>query len=381
LARIRLKYVNSFANPDRKNGAVRHYFRKRGMKDIPLPGVPGSEEFMAAYQMALAGMPGAAKLEIGARRTAPGTIDALAVSYYRCDAWLGLDEETRKTRRRVIEKFRERHGDKRVALLRREHVVKMLAEIEGQSARRTWFKASRPLLQHAVPTMLKDDPTFGIATPKLPKTKGHHPWTEGEIAQYRAHWPCGTQQRLVMEFAFETYSRRGEVVRLGPQHLYTGPDGQPWIRLARTHGSKDVDIPVSPELMASIAAMPKAHLTFIVTAYGKPRSKFGLGTDFAQWARAAGLPDHCRLHGLKKAGMSQGADAGMTTHELMNQSGHRTLAEVERYTQGADQKKLAASGMAKRLAAKRPAQSGNGDVTNTGAAMIQTPAKSLKIQG
>jgi hypothetical protein len=60
LARIRLKYVNSFANPDRKNGAVRHYFRKRGMKDIPLPGVPGSEEFMAAYQMALAGMPGAA---------------------------------------------------------------------------------------------------------------------------------------------------------------------------------------------------------------------------------------------------------------------------------------------------------------------------------
>ena len=33
MARIRLKYVNSFANPDRKNGAVRHYFRKRGLKD------------------------------------------------------------------------------------------------------------------------------------------------------------------------------------------------------------------------------------------------------------------------------------------------------------------------------------------------------------
>lgn len=378
MAQIRLRYVNSFANPDRKNGTVRHYFRKRGMKDIPLPGLPGSEEFMAAYTMALAGLPEADKPEIGAKRTEPGTVNALAVNYYRSEAWLALEEETRKTRRRVIERFRERHGSKRVALLRREHVMKMLAEIEGQSARRSWFKSIRPLLQHAVPTMLKDDPTSGIATPKLPKTKGHHPWTEGQVAQYRAHWPCGTQPRLVMEFAFESYSRRGEVVRLGPQHLYTGPDGEPWIRLARIHGSKDVDIPVSPDLMAAIDAMPKAHLTFIVTAYGRPRSKFGLGTDFAKWVRAAGLPDHCRLHGLKKAGMSQGADAGMTTHELMNQSGHRTLAEVERYTQGADQKKLAASGMAKRLAAKRLAQSGNAAVTNTEAVMIQTAAKSLK---
>jgi hypothetical protein len=228
LAQIRLRYVNSFANADRKNGAVRHYFRKRGMKDVPLPGVPGSEGFMAAYAMALAGLPDAEKPEIGTKRTVPGTIDALTVGYYRSDAWLhGLEEETRKTRRRVIERFRERHGSKRVALLRREHVMKMLAEIEGASARRSWFKAIRPLLQHAVPTMLRDDPTAGIAAPKLPKTKGHHSWTDAEIAAYRARWPCGTQQRLVFEFALETVSRRGEVVRLGPQHSRPGASASP----------------------------------------------------------------------------------------------------------------------------------------------------------
>ncbi len=374
MARIRLKYVNSFANPDRKNGAVRHYFRKRGMKDIPLPGVPGSEEFMAAYQMALAGMPDAARPEIGAKRTEPGTVDALAVSYYKSDGWQhGLDGETRKTRRRIIERFRERHGAKRVALLRREHVMKMLTEIEGASARRSWFKSIRPLLQHAVPTMLKDDPTFGIATPKLPRTKGHHSWFNTEIAAYRAFWPCGTQQRLVFEFALETVSRRGEVVRLGPQHVYTGSKGEPRIRIARIHGSDDVDIPITPELKAAIDAMPRAHLTFIVTAYGRPRSRFGLGTDFARWAREAGLPDHCRLHGLKKAGMARLADAGDTTHELMAVSGHKTLAEVERYTKGANKKTLADSGMAKRIG-----QNVNAVVTNTGAAVIQTLAKSLK---
>jgi len=37
----------------------RFYFRKPGMKDIPLPGVPGSEEFMQAYAMAFAALSGA----------------------------------------------------------------------------------------------------------------------------------------------------------------------------------------------------------------------------------------------------------------------------------------------------------------------------------
>ncbi len=49
MARIKLKYVNGFANRDRKGNRVRHYFRRRGQKAVPLPGLPGSDEFMAAY--------------------------------------------------------------------------------------------------------------------------------------------------------------------------------------------------------------------------------------------------------------------------------------------------------------------------------------------
>ena len=162
-----------------------------------------------------------------------------------------------KTRCRIIERFRAKHGDKRVALLRREHIEKMLAAIERPSAKRHWLKAIRGLLRSAVPTMRKDDPTEGIASIKLPKSNGHHTWTDDEIAQYRAHWPLGTQQRLVMEFALETASRRGEVVRLGPQHVRNGR-----IRIERTHGSEDVDIPMSPELQTACDAMPKiaSHL-------------------------------------------------------------------------------------------------------------------------
>jgi integrase len=221
--------------------------------------------------------------------------------------------------------------------------------------------------------MRKDDPTEGIASIKLPKTRGHHTWTDGEIEQYRAYWPYGTQQRLVMEFALETVSRRGEVVRLGPQHVRNGR-----IRIERTHGSEDVDIVISPELQAACDAMPKQHLTYIVTAYGKPRSKYGLGNDFAKWAREAGLPDRCRLHGLKKGGMRRRAERGYTTHELMALSGHKTLTEVQRYTDAADKRRLADSGAAKDAAAR--GQSENIDYTNTAAQLHKHAAKLLKTK-
>jgi hypothetical protein len=94
----------------------------------------------------------------------------------------------------------------------------MIAEIEKPIAKRHWLKAIRGLLRSAIPAMLNDDPTAGISI-KLPKSKGHRSWTDDEIEQYRAHWPLGTQQRLVMEFALKTTSRKGEVVRLGPQNL------------------------------------------------------------------------------------------------------------------------------------------------------------------
>src|SRR6516165_4070264 len=281
MAHIRLKYVNAFANNARKGGRVRYYFRRHGQRAIPLPGLPGSEEFMAAYAMALAAIPEYAQ-QIGAGRTSPGTINALAVDYYRSQQWQDLAADTRRKRGRIIEAFRARHGDKRVALLRQEHIQIMLAAIPKPSVKRDWFKAIRGLLRHAVPTMLSVDPTEGIAGIKLPKSKGHHTWTDDEIERYRAHWPLGTQQRLVMEFALETASRRGEVVRLGPQHIKNG-----WIRIERTHGSEDVDIEVSPELQAACDAMPKAHLTYIVTTQGKPRSKYGLGGDFAKCATEA----------------------------------------------------------------------------------------------
>jgi integrase len=360
------KFTQQFID---RHGRARFYYRRQGFKRVALPGLPWSPTFMAAYEAA-GGEP-EQRVEIGASRTLPGTVSALIVRYYKSDDWNSLAMETQKTRRRMIEKFRAEHGNKRVALLQHEHIVKMLAAITKPSAKRHWLKAIRGLLRSAIPSMRKDDPTREIGSIQMPKSKGHHTWTDDEIAQYRTYWPLGTQQRLVMEFALETASRRGEVVLLGPQHVKNG-----WIRIERTHGSKDVHIPMSPELQAACDAMPKAHLTYIVSAYGKPRSKYGLGNDFAKWATGAGLSARCRLHGLKKGSMRRLAEAGDTTHELMAISGHKTLSEVQRYTDAANQEKLAQSGMA-----KRQGRSVNVGLSNLGGRTVKPGSKLLKIKG
>jgi hypothetical protein len=125
-------------------------------------------------------------------------------------------------------------------------------------------------------------------------------------------------------------------------------------------------------------------LTFLhSTIDGKMRSKKALGNDFAGWVKAAGLPDKCRMHGLKKGGMRRGAEAKLTMHELMAKSGHKSLAMVQLYTDEANEKLLADSGAEKEREARenRPKldhgengrQNGNrSEVTNTADPNLQT---------
>jgi hypothetical protein len=187
VSRIRLRYVNAFANRNRKKQRMRYYFRRRGQKAIPLPGLPGSDEFMAAYAAALNMVP--EPVEVGASRTLPGTINALCVSYYRSIEWSQLNATTQAKRKRVIERFRERHGTKRVATLQPAHIEMMLNKIETAAARRYWWTQIKPLLKCSVPMFRKDDPTLDIARIRIKSKGGHHCWSDDEVAQYRAHWP------------------------------------------------------------------------------------------------------------------------------------------------------------------------------------------------
>ena len=73
---------------------------------------------MRQYAAALDGLK-AQSSNIGIGRTKPGTVNALAVAYYQSPDFRSLADSTKDHRRRIIDKFRAKHGDKPLNGLRR----------------------------------------------------------------------------------------------------------------------------------------------------------------------------------------------------------------------------------------------------------------------
>jgi integrase len=324
MTRLHLKYVQSYRGY--------HYFRRRGSPYIQLPGVVGSAEFMDAYQRALA----AAPIAIGAsKRSGPGSVSAAIAEYYGSQSFRSLTGGTPAHRRSILERFREQYGDRRLASLPPEFIIVLLDTLPPFVAR-NWLKALRHFMRWCqARKLLHTDPTLGIRI-KTPKSDGHHTWTADEISQFEAEHPIGSKARLALGLGLYTAQRRGDVVRMGRQHIR---NGELMVRQGKTGAV--LLIPVLPELAAIIDATPTGHLTFLVTTTGKGYGPNDFSEQFRRWCDGAGLPPECSFHGLRKAALTRLADAGKTVHQIAAVSGHKTLKEIERYTRAADQRRLA----------------------------------------
>jgi integrase len=329
MSKIKLQFVQGYRDV---RGKPRHYYRRNGRR-VPLPGLPGSAEFMSAYAAAHAG---SAPAEIGASRSGPGTIAALVAAYYNSAEFKHeIADNTRRTRRAVLERFREQYGTGGVATLRTEYVRAILAKIEAPHARRNLLKGIRALMGFAVAIgMRSDDPTLAIKV-KTPKSDGFKEWDESQIARFRAHHASGTRARLAFELLLNTGQRRSDVVRMGRQHVRGSA-----LHVRQGKTGAEVVIPIRPELRAAIDATPRDHLTFLTTGEGKPFSVDGFGHWFRTVCNEAGIPA-LAAHGLRKATCRRLAEAGCTEKEIASISGHTTLREVARYTAAASKTLLA----------------------------------------
>jgi hypothetical protein len=181
-----------------------------------LPGLPGSAEFMEAYQAALDDSP-ETKIEIGASRSVPGTVNATIVALYKHHAFTKNKPITQQTDRNILEAFRVKHGDKRIGLLEQRHIEAMIGEKAGKpSAQRNLLRVLRLLLDIAVKQHLRrDNPALGIKLGST-KTSGFRSWTEDELYRYKDFHPVGTKARLALALMLYTAQRRSDVVTLGP---------------------------------------------------------------------------------------------------------------------------------------------------------------------
>lgn len=300
-------------------------------------------------------------VEIGASRTVAGTVNAIVAEYLDCSPkatspFKTLAAETQRTRRNILENFRERHGSKRIfytdargkrdMLLTREHMQKIVNEkIATPFAQRNFLNTLRAMFTWALSEgRVSDDPTLGVKRRKV-KTTGYRTWSEAEIERFETRYPIGTKERLAFALLLYTGQRRSDVVKMGRQHIHKGVLT---VDQRKTAGGEQahLEIPVHPKLREIIDSTPSDHLTFLVTSFGKPYSGNGFGNSMREWCDAAGCSD-VSSHGLRKACARRLAEIGCTTHEIASITGQASLSEVERYTRAANRKRLAQSAMTK----------------------------------
>lgn len=335
MGKVRLKYVHQFV--DRRSGKARFYFRRRGFPRVPLPGLPGSAEFMAAYARALAlPMP-----QVG--RSKPGTIAALVALYLSSAKFLARPASTQSTYRNIVERFRNEHGNKPIADLERRHLEAMLAQkAKTPAAANHWLRLIKVLMAIAVKEGWRADNPAAHLERIQARSDGFHTWTEVEISQFEKFHPVGSREQLAFALLLFTAQRRSDVVHMGRKHVRGDV-----VDVRQQKTGKFVPVPLHAELARILAATPASITpTFLMTAYGQPFSAAGFGGWFRACCDAAGLPQECTAHGLRKAAARRLAEAGCSASVIAAILGHTSLREVEIYVRAAEQERLARIGMA-----------------------------------
>ena len=339
MTRIKLRYVNEFVDQD---GKVRRYFRRAGRRAIPLPGLPGSIEFMAAYQAALAIV---SPPPPSPRHVINGSLAAAAAGYFRSSDFANLSPSSQRSYRAAIKPILAAHGHRLVRDLTKvaaRHVIEEIGATRPGMANLTRSVLSK-IITYAIETGLRADNPFSGLKPYRLGT--YHTWTDAEIAQLERRWPLGTRERLAFALLLYTGQRGGDVVKMARSDIVDGR-----IRVAQDKARKgttnELMIPIHQALARALQASPVVGMTHIITdARGKPLRAI---TELIEAAvKRAGLPARCVAHGLRKAALRRLAEHGSTTKEIAAVSGHRSLAEIERYTARADQAGLAKAAIGK----------------------------------
>ena len=346
--------VSSFLD---RHGKRRYRWRKAGRSHYftAHPTSPEGQLELAAF---VAGIPSASAPE----RHPHGTVGWLAKRFIASPGFAGGKAPARlHTARLILDKFVAEFANDQVAGFRFDHIEAILMQaarprIEpsprgprkrgGPSAAANLRGELLPLFDYAIRLgLIASNPVRLAVAPAVPKG-GFHAWTEAEIATYRATHALGSKARLALEIFLWTWMRRGDASEFGRSQLKAGK-----ITYTQAKTGKTLRLPAAPQLLAAIEALPATGIgTFLVTDFGKPFSKAGLGNKMREWCDEADLP-HCTAHGLRKAGARRAAEAGGTNPQLKAMGGWSGDSEVATYTASADQARLAETTMAAVIAA------------------------------
>ncbi|MGJ4942506.1 hypothetical protein ACQR1W_18165 [Bradyrhizobium sp. HKCCYLS1011] len=207
-----------------------------------------------------------------------------------------------------------------------------------------------------------DDPTIGIRSGKAKASResgGFLPWTEEDMARYRAKWPLGTEALLMFDILHYTFLRLGDAHRFGPQHLRQIVRKMAvQIATEKSRGNTMVTVPVHPDFAENLRAARAHRIIGAEVFTGKtvgsrilPMNKKAWAMKFKKFAVLAGVNEPKKsCHGVRKARAEVAAYADCTESQMMAMCGWTDPKMPAHYIAQANREKLGISGMDKVVA-------------------------------
>ncbi|UWU80470.1 hypothetical protein N2603_18970 [Bradyrhizobium huanghuaihaiense] len=302
----------------------------------------------------------------------PGTLRWYWSAYKQSDHWLGdlsvgyegLADSTRLQRTGLIESLLPENGEKPFAVLTRKVIkAEMKARTPAQAG--NLLSALRGMIRWMIAEDHldeDDDPTIGLKSGKAKASResgGFVPWTEEDMALFRAKWPLGTEARLMFDILHYTFLRLGDAHRFGPPHLRQIVRKMAvQITTEKSRGNTTVTVPVHPEFAGSLRAARAAGIVGAEVFTGKtvrgrvlPMNKKAWAMKFKKYAVLAGVNEPKKsCHGVRKARAEVAAYADCTESQMMAMFGWTDPKMPAHYIAQANREKLGMSGMEKIVA-------------------------------
>lgn len=342
MAPVTLRYVQIITSRGRQYG----YYRRAGFR-FRLPGAPGSQEFLAAYQARHAAW---ATEPAERHMLLHGSLGALIALYRASPDWQQLKPSSRRDYEKFLAPLADRYGHCPVATLERHHV----RQIRDAYATRPPAKPDdepipSPRRANKIIGVLSILMSFAIdqgwrvtnpaARPKRLKTgAGYRAWTVEELRRFVNTAP---DFALACLLAVATGQRGGDLVRM----TWRAYDGSA-IEVIQEKTGTPLWIPCHTSLRAALDRAPRTAMTILCRADGAPWTALQFQTAASKAIRGAGLRGLV-WHGLRHTAATWLAEAGCSEREIMSITGHSSPAMVSRYARHADQKTRATAAIAK----------------------------------
>jgi integrase len=307
--RVRLKGINSITKRLADGTSRTYYYAWKG--GPPLRGEPGTPEFQASYNEAVA-----------RKVVAPsGTLLSLLNAYQVSEDFTGLAESTRRSYLALIKRIERQFSDFPLAAMtdRRTRGVfkdwrdKIAASSGRRQADYAWTVLARVL-------------SWGLDRGRIaanPCERGGRLWrgsrvdsiwTADDEAAFLGRAPAHLHLPLLL--ALWTGQRQGDLLRL-PWSSYSGTH----IRLRQSKSRKAVTILVGAPLKIALDVTPRRSPIILVNSEGKPWTSDGFRASWGKACTKAGITG-LTFHDLRGTAVTRLALVGATEAEIANITGH-----------------------------------------------------------